>query len=165
MKINIFLLVLTGIIMSANLTAQESLGLAERRAIKTYQEQQWPAQEKALKEAVGFAIELQIDWEKMAEPGKADAYTQDFYWSKAIFNPLTTALKQITVDAIGKDALKAKLKKIVITFNADTAPASNYANGVALESGVLTVNLRPGANADDEKEKADAIQKAIEAKL
>lgn len=151
--------------MSTVISAQESLGLSERRAIQTYQEQQWPALEKAMKDALGFAVEIQVEWEKIALPGQAESYTQDFYWNKAIFSPLAMAFKQITADALGKDALKAKLTKVVVTFDAATAPASNYANGIKLENGVLTVNLRPAANADEEKAKADAIQKAIESKL
>ncbi len=75
------------------------------------------------------------------------------------------ALKAITADDIGKEALKAGLKKVVITFDESTAPASNYETGLKLTDGVLTMNFTPWSNEDDLKRRAEAIQKVVEAGL
>jgi len=74
-------------------------------------------------------------------------------------------LKKVTADDMGKQALKSNLKKVVVTYNQGTAPASNYANGVNFESGTLTINFQPYANAADITARADAIQKLLESKL
>ena len=59
---------------------------------------------------------------------------------------------------------------MVITYDASTAPASNYPNGITVADGVLTINFAPYSNAGDEtsvnfKERVNAIQKGVEAKL
>lgn len=152
---------------SSFIVAQEAktLGLAERRALKEYQEKNFPDIKKGLMTAVGFEVPLDIKWDELAQPGEADRYKEDGYWGATIFTPLTKAITSITADKEGKDALKAKLKKIVITYNPDTAPASNYANGIKFEAGVLTINFRPYSNVDDVKARVDAIQKLLEDNL
>jgi hypothetical protein len=148
-------------------TAQEAngLGLAERRALKDYQEKDFPAIKKNLMTAVGFEAPLDIKWEQLAQPGEADRYKEDGYWNATIFKPLTKAMTSITADKEGKDALKAKLKKIVIMYDPNTAPASNYANGIKFEAGVLTINFRPYSNVDAVDERTAAIQKLLEDNL
>jgi hypothetical protein len=66
---------------------------------------------------------------------------------------------------MGKQAVRAKLRKIVVTFEEATAPATAYENGVKFEDGVLTLNFRPFTNADDVSPRAEAIRKKLEAKL
>ena len=66
---------------------------------------------------------------------------------------------------MGKESLKTKLKKVVVTYNKGTAPASNCANGVNFDSGTLTINFQPYANTGDITARADAIQKLLESKL
>jgi hypothetical protein len=75
------------------------------------------------------------------------------------------ALKKITADDMGKQALKSNLKKVVVTYNKDTAPASNYATGLNFESGTLTINFQPYSNVDDIAPRPDAIQKLLESEL
>jgi hypothetical protein len=75
------------------------------------------------------------------------------------------ALKKITADDMGKQALKSNLKKVVVTYNKDTAPASNYATGLNFESGTLIINFQPYSNVSGIIPRADAIQKLLESKL
>ena len=66
---------------------------------------------------------------------------------------------------MGKQALAAELKKIVVHYDEATAPGSAYANGVSFAEGVLTLNFVPYNNVDDVDARAAAIQKALEAGL
>lgn len=161
----IFTIVLVMGLSSIVIAQEAKLGLAERRALKDYQDNIFPAIKKSLLDAVTFDVPLDIKWEQLAQPGEADRYKEDDYWGKTIFTPLTNAILTITADKEGKDALKAKLKKIVIMFDENTAPASAYSNGVKFEGGVLTINFRPYSNVSDVKERADAIQKLLEDNL
>ncbi len=146
--------------------AQEGkLGLAERRAIKTYQDNTYPGLKKSIDAVAGFDVPVEVNWDAVAIPGQASNYNEEDYLTNVFFKPLTAALKSVTADQMGKDALKSKLKKIVFTYDEATAPASNYPNGVKFEGGTLTINFRPHTNAGDVKDRADAIQKVLEAKL
>jgi hypothetical protein len=155
------------IALSVTAFAQETLGLAERRAIKEYQETQFPEIKKGIESAAGFAVPLDVNWEQIAKPGKASAYKEDIYWGTTIFKPLTRALTSITADKMGKEALKTKLKKIVIIHNEKTAPSANFPNGLTFVAGVLTINWTPYANTDEPfvVERAKAIKDLVESKL
>ncbi len=122
---------------------------------------------KGIQAAAGFNVPVDVKWEQIAKVGDADKYEQDIYWGTTIFQPLQKALELITVDAAGKAALKSKLKSIVIMHDEKTAPASNYANGLKFEKGVLTINFTPYTNTDENamKERIEAIQKFVESKL
>lgn len=124
----------------------EGLGLAERRALKEYQEKKFPEIKKQLNAAAGFDVKTTVHWEKLAQPGEAANYMSDEYFTWIFFAPLTDALKQIAKDDMGKAALKDKLKEIVFTYNPDTAPISNYKAGWPFEKGVLTINYKPWVN-------------------
>ena len=81
-----------------------------------------------------------------------------------IFEPLTAALKSITADDEGKKSLKEKVKKVVIHATEDAA-ASNYAEGLSFQDGVLTINWRPYTNAQDQKDRTEILMKFLESKL
>jgi hypothetical protein len=165
-------LIVVGLVFSstpifAEGTPASTLGLAERRALKEYQDKSFVAHEAALKAATSADVTILIDWDKLAVQGQADSYNTPEYWDETIFLPLTDALKQIGRDEMGSSALKAKIKKIHVTFDPDTAPASNYANGVKFENGIITINFQPGVNSGDAessqyKERVKAIVGALE---
>ncbi len=147
--------------------SQEALGLAERRALKEYQDTQFPEIKKGIESAAGYAVPLDIKWEQIAKVGQSDVYKEDIYWGTTIFKPLTQALQSIASDKMGKDALKAKIKKIVILHDAKTAPSSNFPNGLSLNAGVLTINWTPYSNVDETfmVERVKALKDFIESKL
>ena len=151
----------------AILHAQEvtSLALPERRALKEYQEKKLPDLQKNINAAAKFDVPLEINWGAIAQKDQGDRYMEDDYFTNVYFVPLANALKQVTSDAMGADALKAKLKKVVITFDEATAPASNYPNGVKFENGTLTVNFMPFTNSGDVEARSKAIASGLEAKL
>jgi hypothetical protein len=150
--------------------AGSTLGLAERRGIKKFQDEKYEGHLKAIRAAAGFDLELDVKWEVIAQPGQGESYSEDWYWTQIYFEPLAAALAQVGRDDMGKEALKKGLKKVVLTYDAQTAPATNYPNGVTFEGGVLTINFTPGTNAGDStspdfKGRVEAIIGALEPRL
>jgi hypothetical protein len=150
---------------AATTLAHAELGLPERRALKQYQETKYPELLAAIQTAAKFPVEVDVQWEAIALPDKGANYMSDEFWTDIFFVPLADALKAITVDDMGATAAKEKLKKVVITFDADTAPASNYPTGVKFEEGVLTINFHPYSNSAEVAARTKAIQSALEAGL
>ena len=152
---------------TATLHAQDaaSLALPERRALKDYQETKLPGLQKAINDAAKFDVPLEIKWGAIAKKGEGDRYLEDDYFTNVFFVPLANALKQVTSDSMGAEALKTKLKKVVITYDESTAPASNYPNGVSFENGTLTINFAPFTNSGDLEPRTKAIAAGLESKL
>ena len=140
-------------------------GLAERRAIKSYEDGTFKDLHQQITAAAGFEVPVNVEWEKIALPGQSENYSQDGFWTNIYFKPLIEALKEVTKDDMGKTALKEKLKEITVTFDEETAPSSNYAKGITFDGGKLTVNFKPWSNADDIEQRKTAMQKMIEEKL
>jgi len=141
------------------------MGLAERRAVKAYQEQTYPAIKNRIDAVAGFAVEMDVHWDKIAVEGEADRYEQDYYFTETLFTPLIDALSEVGSDDMGKEALKRGLKKVVITYDPQTATASNYLEGWPFENGVLIINYQPGANSSDHAEKVDALVTNLQSEL
>jgi hypothetical protein len=140
------------------------LGLADRRALKEYQEKTYPKEKKKIDEAAGFDLAMEVDWNSIATPGEGSSYNEGDYWTKIYFRPLTAALRAISVDDMGKAALQEKLKKVVVHCTPD-APSNNYPAGLKFENGTLTIDWRQYTNAGDVTERTDAIQKLLESEL
>ena len=145
--------------------AQEGIGLAERRAIAAYRQDRYPALEKAIQEAAGFPVPVEVAWDQLTIPGDAKYYSDEGYYGKTIFEPLAAGLREIGKDQMGRDALKQKLKTIRVRFDEKTAPASNFPNGLKFASGALDVNWRPFSNVADFKERVEAVVQVLEKNL
>jgi hypothetical protein len=143
----------------------QGLGLAERRALAAFQADRWPAIEASIHRAAGFPVPIQVEWEQIALPGQADRYGRPEYYGNTIFDPLIAALTDVTKDAMGKDALRAKLTRIVVRYDRATAPLSNYPNGVAFADGVLSINWEPGVNIHDQRPRTAALVSLLERNL
>lgn len=157
-------------LLGVNSSSAQAQGLAERRAIKEYQDTKYPEFKKQIDAAAGFDVKVTVSWDKLALPGQAEQYLKDEYISDIFFYPLIEALKDVTKDEMGKASLKDKLKEIVITYDAATAPASNYKSGWPFENGVLTINYQPWTNSDGRdgssyKERVQALRENLEEKL
>lgn len=142
--------------------AQETIGLAERRAIAAYKQDQYPALEKAIQTAAGFPVPVEVAWDQLTQPGDAKYYSDEGYFGKTIFEPLAEGLREIGKHSMGRDALKQKLKSIRVRYDEKSAPASNYPNGLKFEGGVLDVNWRPYSNVADYKERVAAVVQVLE---
>lgn len=145
--------------------AEPTPGLAERRAIAAYREGRFPAQEKAVQEAAGFPVPVEVAWDQLTIPGDAPYYADPGYFETTIFEPLAAGLRDVTKDQMGRDALREKLKTVRIRYDEKTAPASAYQNGLKFEGGVLDVNWRPFANVADFKDRVEAVIKVLEKNL
>ncbi len=145
--------------------AEPTVGLAERRAIAAYRQDRYPALEKAIQDAAGFPVPIEVAWDQLTIPGDAKYYADDAYFGKTIFEPVAAGLKEVGKDQMGRDALRQTLKAIRIRYDERTAPASNYPNGLKLEGGVLDVNWRPFANVADFKDRVEAVVKVLEKNL
>jgi hypothetical protein len=136
------------------------MGLAERRAAKEFETKRFPQFKKDIAEAAGFDVPVTVHWDTLAKEGESHLY--DECWPKVYFEPLITALKGITIDDMGKEALKAGLKKIEIQNRSGTSSGSYMAN---FSDGTLLLDHEPHSNVDYGQERADAIRQLLESKL
>ncbi|MFQ3581027.1 MAG: hypothetical protein SNJ67_05640 [Chloracidobacterium sp.] len=92
------------------------MGLAERRAIKDFRDNTFPKIKAALDAAAGFEVNLEIDWENLGQEGLAEL---DYHplLERGYFKPLIEAFKAITIDDLGRDALRDGLKKVTIGYS------------------------------------------------
>ena len=152
-------------LMPAPARAQAQIGLAERRAMAAYRQDGWPPIEAAIRQAAGFEVPVDVEWDQLTIPGDAGHYAEDAFFGKTIFEPLVAALRGITADQMGRDALRAKLRRIHVRFDEKTAPASNYPNGLGFQDGVLDINWRPFANTFDVQPRTQALTQLLERNL
>jgi hypothetical protein len=134
------------------------MGLAERRAIKSFQDNQWPPLLKQIQDAAGFLVAVEVDWESLATSESTHLY--DECLPKVYFLPVVEGLKRIAIDDMGKDALKNSVQKIVIQ-NKKPDYSSYWAS---FEAGVLTLDHQL-ANADYIQDRADELVRVLEPKL
>ena len=133
------------------------MGLAERRAVKEFQDNHLPALVAAIHEHAGFAVPVEVNWDQLAKPEQSHLYIDGF--RRVYFEPVANALKDVGRDALGKDALKAGLKKIVFANSADTYSAES---AVSFVDGTLTIDHDPCTNVDYVDDRAAAAIKALE---
>lgn len=133
------------------------MGLAERRAIKAFQDTTFPALEKEIHAAAGTPLPIEVDWNSLAFEGYADGYAENL--PKIFFVPLVKALEKVAFDDMGKEAVKAGITKVVIKGS------DSYSSWWAeLEDKVLTLTYTY-ANVDYIDDRVDVLQKKLEAKL
>src|SRR5688572_24712290 len=97
------------------------MGLAERRAAQNFKDQRYPALKQRIDEAAGFEVPMDVKWETLAINDYAHLYDECF--PKVYFDTLTEAFKNIAVDAMGKEALKGGLKRVVVQNVKDCSSA------------------------------------------
>lgn len=155
----------TAVLFAVRPSGATDLALAERRGLKAYQEKVWPEQLAAIHAAAGTPIAVEVHWEKLASRGYGQYFLEPGWFTDIYFVPLARALAEVGRDDIGREAIAAKLKRIVVTFDDATAPVSTYENGLRFEDGTLTVNFRPGENASDIDWRVQAIVALLEKSL
>jgi hypothetical protein len=135
------------------------MGLAERRAAEKFKTDDYPAWKARIDEAAGFDVPLDVSWDELAVVDYASSYAA--FFPKVYFQPMVDALAAITIDDMGKTALRGGLKKIVVRNTEQYSSTT----GFAFEGGVLTVDHRPNSNVDDGAERAKGLQHILEAGL
>ena len=136
------------------------MGLKENRFTKTFQEEQFPQLMAQIIEAAGFNVPLNIEWETLFEDRFMHLYNDSY--PKIYFLPLIDALKSITADDMGKEALAESLKEIRIT---NTKDHHNPKNGFTFSDGVLTIDHSPIINADHVEERTTVLSELLENNL
>lgn len=138
------------------------MGLTERRAQKEFQDSLFPALKAQIDKAAGFDVPIEVDWESLSVADYSHLYKEA--WPKVYFDPTVEAIKAICVDDMGKEALKAKLKKIVIHNKHDISNGSRWAS-FDDASGTVTLDHSPVSNIDDVKDRKAGLQTLLESKL
>ncbi len=133
------------------------MGLAERRAAKNFETNLLPGLKKQINEAAGFDVLLDVKWDTLAVDGYAESY--DNFFPTVYFRPLIDALKAITIDDMGKEALKSSLKAVIIQNTRDSGNASAMPS---FSGGTLTLDHSPSTNLGDEEARARAIRETLE---
>lgn len=111
------------------------MGLAERRAAKEFQEKQLPELQKEIHKLAGFPVPIEINWEQLSVEGQSHNYKEA--WPELYWKPVIEAFRLITRDDMGKEALKASLKKIEFR-NASGAYSPHSA--ISFQNGCVTID-------------------------
>jgi hypothetical protein len=135
------------------------VGLAEKRAIKEFQTNVFPGLKQKVDEAAGFEVAMEVRWDTIA---REETYSSGWVagWPNIYFQPIIDAFKQICVDEMGKEALKASLQRIVVQNTRDSY-SSWWAS---FEGGTLTLDYmftNVDAVADRTKVLRDVVEKAL----
>ncbi len=128
------------------------MGLAERRAIKAFQDNKFATLKKELDKAAGKEVVLEVDWDSLAIEDYADSY--DEYLPKVFFKPLIEAIKAITFDDMGKEAIQEGLKKVVIRHSGKRQ--------ATFENGLMVLDQSPNSNVDYWEDRRNEWQKILE---
>jgi hypothetical protein len=102
--------------------------LTTRRHIETATKETIPDAVKRIEEAVGVKVELTLANESLGDDEKA---WNNFY---LVCNRLVDAIAEVGKDQLGKDAIKAGVKKIAISKS-----TGDTADEVTVKEGTLTV--------------------------
>ncbi|NJK43879.1 MAG: MarR family transcriptional regulator [Pleurocapsa sp. SU_196_0] len=136
-----------------------NMGLAERRAVKAFQDNKLPTIQSQIDAAVGKPVPLEINWEQLALEEYADRY--EGLWMASCFEPLVAALGEVGSDDLGREALQESLKSIRIL--------GEYAHAlkVSFSDGVLTLDFRlwNPPSADEQKDFTKNIRTTLESAL
>ena len=132
------------------------MGLQERRAVKAFQDNSYQKLTSEINTLAGFPIEFEVNWDTLALEEYTHMYEECF--PKVYFTPLINAVKEITIDDMGKEALKESLKKVVIKNEAGNVYGSN---AYAFNGGVLTIDHQPFSNVDNITERSEELSKLL----
>jgi hypothetical protein len=114
------------------------MGLNERRKIKELQEVTLPGRVKEIEEICGVAIPYEVDWDSLAD----DAAGLNFL-DNISCHRLNMALRMICQDDMGKEAVRAGLKKVKLANARDKSAMS-----MTFEGGVLEMHCAYSLGAD-----------------
>ena len=128
------------------------MGLAEKRWAADKKKTDEQAFVSKIKSTIGFDVPIQIDWDGFSQDlGEVQYIDHDLYG----LPNLVKALGTITVDDLGREAIKSSLKKIVI------GPGKADDTAFTFENGVITWKAYFGSSSAGYIY-ADAMQKKLE---
>lgn len=133
------------------------MGLAERRATREFQDNHLPGLLSEIKAVAGMDVPIEIKWDTLAIEDQGHLYNE--CWKKVYFTPLINALKSITADELGKEALQAGLKKITIQNTTGSYSGNSWAS---FQAGELILDHLPTTNVDDINDRTNGLVKVLE---
>lgn len=132
------------------------MGLLERRAVKAFQDGSYQSLTNEINTLAGYPIEFEVNWDTLAQEEYTHLYDEGF--TKVYFTPLINAIKEITIDDMGKEALKEALKKVVIKNEGEIYYGSK---AYTFDGGVLTIDHQPFSNMDNISERSEELSKLL----
>ena len=132
------------------------MGLAERRAVERFKTDDFPEWKSRIDQAASFEVPVEVAWEELSVEDYADSYAE--FFPKVYFQPLTDALSAVTIDDLGKSAVRGGLSRIVVRNTGQYYSAS----GITFSDGVLTLDHQPHVNVDYSEERVKTLQHALE---
>jgi hypothetical protein len=136
------------------------MGFLERRAANDFQEKRLPEFLEQIHETAGPEVRVEVCWEEIMAANYA--HICEVAWEKVYFRPLVNALRAIAIDSLGRDALKASVKRIVIQNRSGNYSEDEMAR---FEDGTLYIDHDPVANIDYVEQRAKAIQATLESAI
>lgn len=136
------------------------MGLAQKRIITEFKEQEFPKWKSQFDSAAGFDLPIDIKWETLSDDSYDDKNLYFRSFEKVFFRPLLTVIKNICIDDMGRTALREHMKKI--TWDGTTGSS---ASASTFDAGHLLIKHKPLSNVDQENERIRSWQKIIEQKL
>lgn len=136
------------------------MGLVHKRILQEYQSTPYSEWKKKFDAVCGFEMPMEVKWDTMHKEQYQER-DQYFKWFGMVyFNPLLEVFKQLCVDDMGKEAVKASVKKIIIS-NGDVSSS----RGSKFEDGVFHLVHSFHTNVDQEKERITGWRKLLESKM
>lgn len=135
------------------------MGLAERRSAERFTTEDYPGWKAKIDEAAGFEVPIEVAWAELAVPDYADSYAE--YFPAVYFQPLLSAFSAIGADAMGKEALREGVSKVIIRNTGEYFSPS----GITFVDGVLTFDHMSDRNTHHVEERTTALQTLLEAGL
>ena len=132
------------------------MGLAERRAIKEFQDKHFKELQNEIHKVAGFPVPIEVAWDQLAVEGQVDTYKEA--WTEIFFKPVIEGLRQIGRDEMGKEAIKAGLKKIEFR---NSQGAYSPHSAISFISGALVVDHEL-SNIGDPKDRTKYIIEIVE---
>ena len=135
------------------------MGLAERRAVEQFKTDDYPEWKAKIDQAAGFDVPVEVAWEELGVVDYAGSYGA--FFPMVYFQPMVDALAAITIDEMGRSALREGLTKVVVRNTEQYSSTS----GFSFDGGVLTIDHKPYTNVDYGADRASGLQKLLEAGL
>ncbi|CAA6811699.1 MAG: Unknown protein [uncultured Sulfurovum sp.] len=139
-------LLLTFILLNTtSLLYANSLTLEEKRNIAKIEKSTITDFQEKLNKMIDTQLELSIDWESISDVKKIKLLDKGI--QQVYIKPLLSTFKNLSSDALGKEALKElirleRVKKIVFSNKIKTTNKK----GISLKNGVLTIDQRAYTN-------------------
>ncbi|MFE9423765.1 hypothetical protein ACFYNO_12485 [Kitasatospora sp. NPDC006697] len=135
------------------------MGLAERRSVERFKNDDYPGWKSRIDAAAGFDVPIEVDWQELAVPDYADSYAE--YFPQVFFQPLLDALSAVGADEMGRDALREGVTKVIVRNTGEYFSES----GISFTDGVLTFDHKSDTNTHHVEERTKRLQQVLEAGL